>query len=239
MTNKILYVLVMSGLMCSSAYADKPGRPQAQTKSIQTKGDMVIGGVKFPEGSRVTVTQGDVIYYAWPGQDFLVSGVTVLKGTQIMLWPNGQLQQLWALEGQKVLDLVLKPGTWAGFKENGKLDFIFFASPETVRGFNIVQHALFYDNGKFKQVVLNSDQEVGPCLFKSGEIRFHPSGNVMAGVLAEACSVQARDNKNNVKDENFVAGTRIYFDASGVVVGAFGPKAGPTVYGQEVSPVEN
>lgn len=236
---KFITTLAFLFLICAVAYADKPGRPQAQTKSIQTKGEMVIGGVKFPEGSRVTVTQGDVIYYAWPGQDFLISGVTVLKGTQIMLWPNGQLQQLWALEGQKVLDLVLKPGTWTGFKENGKLDYIFFANPETVRGLTIVQHALFYDNGKFKQVVLNSDQKVGPCLFKSGEIRFHPNGNVMAGILAEACSVQARDNKNNVKDENFTAGTRIYFDADEIAVGAFGPKAGPTVYSQEVSPLEN
>lgn len=236
MINRILCAVLVLSLICTTAYAQKPGRPPVATQSIEVKDGQIIDGIKFPAGSKVTMTQGDIIYYAWPSEDFEISGVKVLKGTQIMLWENGQLQQLWALEGQKILDLTLKQGTWVGFKENGQLDSILYSSPEIVRGLNIIQFALFYDNGKFKQIVLADDQQVGPCMFKSNELRFHPNEQVMAGILADACELQARDRDNNVKEETFSAGTRVYFTEDGVLVGAFGPDAGPTKYGQEVEP---
>lgn len=191
-------------------------RPQVKTRTQFLKQPEVHGRIRFPANTRLEVMDSGAVYYAWPGEDLKANGITILRGTQLMVFGNGHVSQFWSVLGQKIHEFTLPEGTWVQFRPDGALASFMLDQPQTLRGIKLVSHVQLYRSGAFKEGTLSEDQSVNGFALRKGTVTFHPNGRLMSGTLAQELRLPPKEAWK--KERVLKANRRIFVSEAGEVI---------------------
>ena len=166
-------------------------RAQLKTHDVVVKKGEVFQSVKFPEGTRLTVTdQGNVVVSATLSKDFQISGFLIKQNTAVRIGGAGALVEIETEDGQKINNLIFTKGEASiRFTPKGAIEDIFLRRPKSIDGYMFADnyHVQFHPSGKISIGQLSQDQvHEGFNLKGKTEIRFFPSGQLMQIQLAKS-----------------------------------------------------
>ena len=196
------FSILKKSVLLISLFLAYPGQAREMravlvTHDVSVKAGQKFQGIQFPVDSIVTLVDStNSVAFAKLSEDFGMNGNLLKKGTQLSIWPDGVLMEIYPVAGQEINRIVFaeKEATYVRFSHEGKIEGVHLNVPKEIQKIKFAENSevVFYPNGKVFMGLVTGDQEIrGLNLVPRSEIKYYPSTGLKSAKIAKDSEILA------------------------------------------------